>query len=89
MKQNIYFIGQFGNDAGGWYIGADGKIHRVPGWNPDAMAELGAAVNIIRYTNLIKNATFGPQVMKEAVGFAQKQFATYVKEGGIVVIGGH
>ena len=37
---NIYFIGQRGSDAGGWYIGPDGKIHRIPGWNPEAMVEL-------------------------------------------------
>ena len=29
---NFYFIGGgFGTDAPGWYIGSDGKIHKVPG----------------------------------------------------------
>ncbi|MDN3655388.1 hypothetical protein QWZ08_07120 [Ferruginibacter paludis] len=89
MSKNIYFIGQLGSDAGGWYIGADGKIHRVPGWNPEAMTDLAAAVHVIRYANLVKTAGFGSQIMKEAVGFAQKQLAEYVKDGGIVVISGH
>ena len=32
-----------GGDGGGIYIGADGKIHRIPPWNPDVMKELKAA----------------------------------------------
>lgn len=89
MSKNIYFIGQFGSDAGGWYIGSDGKIHRVPGWNPEAMSDLASAVSIIRYTNLVKNAGFSSQIMKEVVGFAQKQLGEHIKDGGIVVINGH
>jgi hypothetical protein len=39
MSRNIYFIsgGGFGTDAGGWYIGPDGKIHKVPPWNPESI----------------------------------------------------
>lgn len=31
-----------GGDGGGFYIGADGKLHRIPPWNPETMAELKA-----------------------------------------------
>ena len=88
MANNIYFIGPVGTDAGGWYIGSDGKIHRVPGWNPDAMSEIAAALNIVRYSNLVKSAHFNQQIMKDAVGFAQKQLGEHVKDGGIVVVNG-
>lgn len=88
MTNNIYFIGHVGSDAGGWYIGSDGKIHRVPGWNPEAMSEIAAALSIVRYSSLVKNPHFSQQVMKEAVGFAQKQLGEHLKEGGIVVVNG-
>lgn len=31
----IIIFGNIGSDAGYWYLGADGKLHHVPGWNPD------------------------------------------------------
>lgn len=31
----IIIFGNIGSDAGYWYLGADGKIHHVPGWNPE------------------------------------------------------
>jgi hypothetical protein len=33
----IVVFGQIGSDAGYWYLGSDGKIHHVPGWNPETM----------------------------------------------------
>jgi hypothetical protein len=88
MNKNIYFLGQVGSDAGGWYIGADGKIHRIPGWAPDLMKDLVSAVSVIRHAGQIKVPGFGGQIMKEAVSFANKQFAEHVTEGGIIVING-
>jgi hypothetical protein len=35
----IISVGHIGTDAGGWYIGADGKVHRIPGWNPEQLAD--------------------------------------------------
>jgi len=31
----VVIFGNIGSDAGYWYLGADGKIHHVPGWNPE------------------------------------------------------
>ena len=89
LQKSIYFIGQVGSDAGGWYIGADGKIHRVPGWNPEAMNEVAAALNIVRYSNLVKNSHFSSQIMKEALNFAQGQLGEHIKDGGVVVVNSH
>lgn len=33
----IVIFGNVGSDAGYWYLGADGKIHHVPGWNPETL----------------------------------------------------
>ena len=84
---NIYFIssGIF-TDAGGWYIGSDGKIHRVPGWNPEAMLDLARSVSIIGEAGRLKTAGLGEAAIKSVLGFAQKELETHVKGGGVVVI---
>lgn len=33
----VMVFGNVGNDGGYWYLGADGKIHHVPGWNPETL----------------------------------------------------
>ena len=33
----IVIFGNVGSDAGYWYLGADGKIHHVPGWDPETI----------------------------------------------------
>jgi len=45
---NIVVFGHIGSDAGYWVIGPDGKLHHVGGWNPEAIAEVSASLNIIR-----------------------------------------
>lgn len=84
---NIYFIGRLGTDAGGWYIGSDGKIHRIPGWNPEVMADLAHAVNVIREAGQLKTPGLLEATIKGVMDFAQKEFAEHIKAGGIVVLG--
>ena len=85
---NIYFIGGgFGTDAGGWYIGPDGKIHRVPGWNPEAMTELTHAIRIIREAGQLKTPKLSNAAIKSVMQFAQAELSEQVKGGGVVVIG--
>ena len=83
---NIFFIGKIGTDAGGWYIGPDGKIHRVPGWNPEAMTDLGRALTVLREASQIKSKGVGEAAIKSVLGFAQKELGSYLKEGGVVVL---
>lgn len=84
---NIYFIGPRGTDAGGWYIGPDGKIHRIPGWNPEAMVEMSHAINVIREAGQLKTPGLAQAAIKSVMEFAQKELGQHVKEGGVVVIG--
>lgn len=84
---NIYFIGRVGSDAGGWYIGSDGKIHRIPGWNPEAMLEMTHAINVIREAGQLKTPGLADAALKGVMEFAQKELATHVKGGGVLVIG--
>jgi hypothetical protein len=85
---NIYFIGGgFGTDAPGWYIGPDGKIHRVPGWNPEAMSELTHALTILREAGQLKSPKLANAAIKSVMGFVQTELAEQVKGGGVVVLG--
>lgn len=84
----IFFIGPIGSDAGGWYIGPDGKIHKIPGWNPEGMFELAAAIRVIREAGQLKTPGLREATIKGALDFVQKEFGKHVTEGGIVVVGG-
>ncbi len=51
-----------GGDGGGFYVGADGKIHRIPPWTPDVQVQLKAvsalvALDGVHETGLAKEAT--------------------------------
>jgi hypothetical protein len=83
---NIYFLGSVGSDAGGWYIGADGKIHRIPGWNPEALADLTHALNVIREAGRLKTPGLADAAIKSVMDFAQKELGAHVKDGGVVVL---
>lgn len=88
MSRNIYFIsgGGFGTDAGGWYIGPDGKIHKVPPWNPESMFDLVNSVTILGAASRIKERGFSDSIIKEVLPSVHKQLDSHVQEGGILVI---
>ncbi|MCC6537802.1 MAG: hypothetical protein IT162_09650 [Bryobacterales bacterium] len=82
----IIFIGG-GTDAGGWYIGPDGKIHRIPGWNPEAMADLSAALTVLKVGSRIKAKGVADRAIKSVLALAQKELGEYAgKEGGAIVV---
>lgn len=85
---NLYFMGPgIGTDAGGWYIGRDGKIHRVPGWNPESMVELSRAVTVIREAAQLKTTGLAEATLKAGVlELAFKEVQAHVKEGGVLVL---
>jgi hypothetical protein len=81
----IMFIGQVGTDAGGWYIGSDGKIHRIPGWNPEGMADVAHALNVLRAAAQIKTPGVAEAAIKSVLEFAHKELGAHAKEAVIVV----
>lgn len=86
----IIILGHIGSDAGYTYIGSDGKIHHVPGWNPEAMAEFDAALSVMRSAAQLKAPGLADAVLKSVLPFAQKEINTYFKgagEGGVLVAG--
>lgn len=83
---NIHFLGSSGfTDAGGWYIGADGKIHRYPGWDPEGRLELASAINVIRYAGNLKQPGISESAIKSVMSFVQGQLDQHLKGGGVLV----
>lgn len=83
-------FGRIGSDAGYWYIGADGKLHHAPGWNPEAMVEFEAAINVMREATQLKVPGLAETVVQSVLPFVQKEIKTYFKgagEGGVLVTG--
>jgi len=86
----IIIIGRIGSDAGYSYIGSDGKIHHVPGWNPEAMLEFDAALATVRSASQLKAPGVAEGVLKSVLPYLQSQVNTYFKgagEGGVLVAG--
>jgi len=86
----IIILGHIGGDQGYTYIGADGKVHHVPGWNPEAIAQFDAAISVMRSAAQLKTPGLAEAVVKSVLPFAHKELNTYFKgagEGGVLVVG--
>ena len=79
-------FGHIGSDAGYWYIGADGKIHKVPGWAPDMMAEVSRAAVVLGEAAQLKTARLGDATIKSMSDFITGEFNKNFKDGGVLVL---
>jgi hypothetical protein len=68
-------------------VDGNGRVHvvRVPGWNPEVMAEITGAVQVIAQSSRIKD----PAIQKQFVQFGEsiiqarsKEIAQYVQQAG-------
>jgi hypothetical protein len=84
----IIFIGRIGSDAGGWYIGPDGKIHRIPGWEPDQLRDASHALAALREVSQIKASGVAERTIGGLLEMVKKDLASHIKEGDVVVLGG-
>jgi hypothetical protein len=82
---NIYM--QIGTDAGYVYIGRDGKIHRVPGWSPEAISSVTNAINVLRSAAQIKEPAVQEAAIKAVMSHVQEQVGQHMKDGGVLVVG--
>jgi hypothetical protein len=85
LVNRIVFIG--GTDAGGWYIGADGKIHRFPGWNPEQMFDVAHALDALREVSQIKSKGVADRVIATVGEFVKGQLGEHLQSGDVLVIG--
>lgn len=56
-----------GGDGGGIYVGADGKVHRIPPWTPDIQVQLKAVNALVALENAHETA-----LTKEATALAER-----------------
>jgi hypothetical protein len=82
----LVFLGGFGSDAGYWYIGADGKLHHVGGWAPEAVTEVSRAITILGEAAHLKTPALSEAVIKSALEFVTKNIGANLKEGDVVVM---
>jgi hypothetical protein len=85
-------FGRIGSDGGYWYIGADGKVHHVPGWQPELIADLTRALSALRQLGEIKTPGVAEHATKGLMEFVQGQLGQHLGEqlkgGGVLVVGG-
>ena len=56
-----------GGDGGGFYVGADGRIHRIPPWTPDVQAQLKAVSALVALDGVHESG-----IAKEATALAER-----------------
>ena len=83
----IIFIGPSGSDAGGVYIGKDGKVHRFPGWAPDQLREVSHALAALRSITQIKAGGIAEHIGAQLREVIQKELGGHLQEGDVLVLG--
>ena len=76
-------------DAGGYIITFEhGKvvIKRIPGWNPEQLTELGAALNILKEATKLKTPGLAEAAAASVMEFTQKQLDEHVKGNAVLVV---
>ena len=75
-----------GGDGGGIYVGPDGKVHRIPPWNPEIQVQL-KAVSALAALEVVHDSGLA----KEAAAFAErlstKVIPQITKSAGAVQVG--
>jgi hypothetical protein len=82
----IVFLGGYGSDAGYSYIGADGKVHHVGGWGPEAVLEVSRAISILGEATQLKTPALSEAVIKSTLEFVTRNIGANLKEGDVVVM---
>ena len=92
-QELVFFVVGGGTDAPGYKLVWDGhhvKIVPVPGWNPEQMAELGAALRVISAAGRMKHPE-GENILNAAAKVAHSELSRTAgpvagKEGGQTVV---
>lgn len=83
----IVFLGHVGTDGPTWYIGADGKIHKIPGWNPEQLHDLQHAVQALRSVSQIKSAGLAERLGAALHEAISKELGAHLEKGDVIVVG--
>ena len=74
-------IGHIGSDAGYWYWDGQ-RWHHVGGWGIEQLAEVNAAINIMREATRLKTPGMAEAATKVVAEFVQTQLGSHLKESG-------
>ncbi len=72
----------FGGDGGFWVLGADGKLHWVPPWNPEVTKQLGVATSLAAVAQQITDVAIRDKIVGLAEGLVAnlgKSVQTHVR----------
>ena len=74
-----------GTDGPYYYIGADGKLHRFPGWEPDKMKDLSHSLAALHEISQVKTPGLERVVatLHEAV---TKEVSAHLQAGDVLVL---
>ena len=59
-------------DGGGFYVDANGHIHRIPPWDPQVRAALDAASALFAHASLVRDPEIGKQLSALGESIVQK-----------------
>lgn len=84
---HVIIIGHIGSDAGYWEI-VNGKLIHVPGWNPEALAELSNAAKLISQATTLKSPDLANRLASAVSEFVLKEVGANVKgrEGNTISV---
>lgn len=77
-QETVIFMVGGANDAPGFQIVIEGghlKIVPLPGWNPEGLAEFGAALRVVENAARIKNPEFSNAILNAAAPVIQEGIA--------------
>jgi hypothetical protein len=80
-------IGRGGTDGPTVVIGPDGKPHVQPGWGIEALAEVSAALGVLRAASRLKSPGLAEAAIKSVLPTLQKELGGHLKEGGVIIYG--
>lgn len=88
---HVIVFGHIGSDAGYWEF-VNGKLVHVPGWAPEALAEVATAARMLSAATALKN----PDVVNKVAGvlsdFVDREVSSHTKAGAgattVVILAG-
>jgi hypothetical protein len=76
----MILIGGAGTDGGG-YIIVNGKLKKIPGWNPEELSELSHAVRALSAVSRMKTPGLADNIASEISTFVAKEVARHAPQG--------
>ncbi len=74
-----------GGDAGGIFIGTDGKVHRIPPWNPEIVTQFKAVKSLTAAVSHIRDAELAKEVSTVTERLCERVVQQATKIAGVTL----